>query len=106
MNLQKVLLILSTFYISSIILDSHFLMVPNNSIEKVKCYPIEDGYEYNNIVVDVKGVSASSPSIECWYNCFANKCKLELEQPMTESWLARILISVMAGITMFVIFEL
>ena len=105
MMLQKLLLVIFTFYFSSLILEAPYFMVPDHSHDKVICSPITDGYEFKNIVAPKVGITMDSPKVDCWLICYMGKCNISLEHPMIDGWLARILIATMAGITAFIILE-
>lgn len=106
MNLKVIVLILS-LYLCNIILETNFLQVPDKNWIKKMCQPLEDGYEYNNIVIDKKGVSSNSYPIDCWYNChYFQNCQLSLDQPYIYSFISQVLIAFIVGINIFIIFEM
>lgn len=104
--MSKLILSILTGFIICFVLNNETFMVPDQTREKVICTPLEGGYEYDNMVVDKEGITQLSPNADCWIMCTFNRCELVLNQPMTESWSARIIIGGLLGILMFVIFEI
>lgn len=104
MNLKIIFFILS-IAMYNIILDMDYFKIEDLHWDEKICQPIEDGYEYNNIVIDHLGVTPNSPPIRCWYTEWYGKFEVSLDQPLTYGFMTRIIIGILAGINMYVIFE-
>jgi len=86
----RIVLTIFSLYLCHLISLVDSLQVIDQLWEIKKCKPIMDGYEYNNIVIDKKGVKITDNIVSCWYSCsYMGECQLRLEEPKIYGMMVR-----------------
>jgi hypothetical protein len=103
---SKIIFTIISFYLCIQISELKYFQIPDSYWEKQKCNAIENGYEYENIVVDKEGIKNGDPSIDCWYTCnYGEKCLLKLEQPTIYNFFVRIISGMIMSINFYYVFN-
>ena len=106
MQSWKIILSIISLSLCVIISESKMFQVPDHRFELQRCTAIEDGYEYNNIILEKQGVKLGDPAINCWFtDYYREKGILRTYQPKTYGFSVRILCAVIMAISMYLIFE-
>jgi len=68
------------FLLTIYLCELHYFQVPDSFWEEKKCNAIENGYEYDDIIVRKEGIKNDDLSVKCWYTCsYGSQCLLRFQ---------------------------
>jgi len=106
MQSWKIILAIISLSLCVLISESKMFQVPDHRYELKRCTAIENGYEYNNLILEKQGVKPGDPAVNCWFtDYYREKGILRPYPPKTYGFTVRILCAVIMAISMYLIFE-